>query len=77
MEDMARRQEKGEEFPEEELRAMEQDLTGKVCFHLRLRCQRPTDGNWIRFSSHLGVERASKSARSCGRYAIECSRTQK
>jgi len=30
MEDMARRQEKGEEFPEEELRAMEQDLTGKI-----------------------------------------------
>lgn len=30
MEDMARRQEKGDEFPEEELRAMEEDLTGKV-----------------------------------------------
>ncbi len=31
MEDMQRRQERGEEFPEEELRAMEEDLTGKVC----------------------------------------------
>lgn len=30
MEDMARRQEKGEEIPDEELRAMEEDLTGKV-----------------------------------------------
>ncbi|KAG8887474.1 hypothetical protein FRB98_009555 [Tulasnella sp. 332] len=30
MEDMARRQEKGEEVPEEELRAMEEDLTGKI-----------------------------------------------
>ncbi|KAG8904933.1 hypothetical protein FRB99_000987 [Tulasnella sp. 403] len=30
MEDMARRQEKGEEVAEEELRAMEEDLTGKI-----------------------------------------------
>ncbi|KAG9036356.1 hypothetical protein FRB95_009278 [Tulasnella sp. JGI-2019a] len=30
MEDMARRQEKGEEIPEEELRVMEEDLTGKI-----------------------------------------------
>lgn len=31
MEDLQRRQESGEEFPEEELRALEEDLTGKVC----------------------------------------------
>ncbi|KIO34080.1 hypothetical protein M407DRAFT_240722 [Tulasnella calospora MUT 4182] len=30
MEDLQRRQESGEEFPEEELRALEEDLTGKI-----------------------------------------------
>jgi len=40
MEDMARRQEKGEELPEEELRAMEEDLTGKVR-SLSVSCRPP------------------------------------